>query len=122
MPPELKAPIQANLSRLFSPVSSDSDPPMESPAIARELRSLVTRYSLSTFGMTSVSKASRKFEKFLSRTSVWLHAPHPRVMISMVPYPSGITTIIGFALPCAIRLSRITLARPTAVHPLASSL
>src|ERR1019366_1597742 len=77
MPPELNAPTHANLSRLFRPVSRDSDPPIERPAIARELRSLVTRYSLSIFGMTSVSSASRKFEKFLSRTSVWLHAPHP---------------------------------------------
>jgi hypothetical protein len=34
----------------------------------------------------------------------------------------GITTIIGLALPCAIRLSKITFACPTAVHPLASSL
>lgn len=32
---------------------------MESPAIARELRSLTTRYSASTRGMTSLSRASR---------------------------------------------------------------
>ena len=37
---------------------------MESPAIARELRSLITRYSDSTFGITSVSRASRNLEKF----------------------------------------------------------
>ena len=42
-PPELNAPIQANLSTLFKPVSSDSLPPMESPAIARELLSFFTR-------------------------------------------------------------------------------
>ena len=65
IPPELKAPTQANLSRLFRPVSSDSDPPIESPAIARELRSFVTRYSLSTFGMTSVSNASTKLREIL---------------------------------------------------------
>src|SRR5262245_904754 len=35
-PPELKAPIQANWSRLFKPVSRDSEPPIESPAIARD--------------------------------------------------------------------------------------
>src|SRR5216683_8333666 len=30
-PPKLKAPIQPNLSRVFRPVSNDSEPPMESP-------------------------------------------------------------------------------------------
>src|SRR5712664_1518950 len=40
-PPELNAPIHANLSTLFKPVSSDSLPPMESPAIAREFLSLL---------------------------------------------------------------------------------
>src|ERR1051325_2062993 len=32
-PPELKAPIQANLSRLLRPVSSDSDPPIDTRKI-----------------------------------------------------------------------------------------
>ena len=31
-------------------------------------------------------------------------------------WPAGITTIIGFALPDAIRLSKMKLARPTDVH------
>jgi hypothetical protein len=53
--------------------------------MARELRSLVIRYWLSIFGMTSVSRAWRKFEKFLSRISVRSHTPQPNVIISMVP-------------------------------------
>src|SRR5207249_4505146 len=43
IPPELNAPIQPNLSKVFKPVSKDSEPPMERPAMARELRSLFTR-------------------------------------------------------------------------------
>src|SRR5437762_9177920 len=66
IPPELKAPTQANLSSVFRPVSKDSEPPIERPAMARELRSLITEYSASTRGMTSVSKASRNLSKFRS--------------------------------------------------------
>ena len=43
IPPELNAPIQAKRSRLLSPANSDSAPPMESPAIARDPRSARTR-------------------------------------------------------------------------------
>src|SRR5258708_6214576 len=43
IPPELNAPTQPNLSRVSRLVSRDSDPPMERPAMARELRSLTTR-------------------------------------------------------------------------------
>src|SRR6516225_596002 len=62
-PPELKAPIQANFSRVLRPVRSDSAPPMERPAMARELRSFCARYSDSMRGMTSVSRASRNLLK-----------------------------------------------------------
>jgi hypothetical protein len=34
-PPELNAPIHANLSKVFKPVSNDSAPPIERPAMAR---------------------------------------------------------------------------------------
>ena len=50
---ELNAPIQANLSRLFRPTYNDSAPPIDSPAIARCSRFLLTLYALSTVGITS---------------------------------------------------------------------
>ena len=40
----------------------------------------------------------------------------------MVPYPNGMTTIIGLALPEAIRLSRMKFAFPTEVQASAASL
>src|SRR6266849_6278515 len=40
----------------------------------------------------------------------------PRPPPPALVWPAGITTIIGFALPDAIRLSRMKLALPTEVH------
>src|SRR5206468_3836745 len=45
----------------------------------------------------------------------------PPATISGAPYPSVFTMIIGLPLPCAMRLSRITLALPTVSQPDASS-
>src|SRR5205814_2622290 len=42
-PPELNAPIQEKRSSAFKPTWRDSAPPIESPAMARELRSADTR-------------------------------------------------------------------------------
>ena len=58
-PPALNAPIQAKRSTALSPTNSDSAPPIDSPAMAREFRSVSTRYSFSTCGITSL-KAHRE--------------------------------------------------------------
>src|SRR5581483_7240012 len=71
-PPALKDPIYENLSSRLSPVSKDSAPPIDSPAIARESRLVETLYIASTAGMTSSIRASRKLLKFLSRRTVLL--------------------------------------------------
>ena len=69
MPPELKAPIQENLSRLFKPVSKDSEPPMDNRQSPARYGLFVIRYSFSTRGITSVSNASLNFLKLVSRKS-----------------------------------------------------
>ena len=55
---EENPPIHANFPVLFNPTTSDSSPPMLSPAMARSARSVETRYSASTRGMISVSSDS----------------------------------------------------------------
>ena len=56
MDAKLNAPIQANVSRWLSPTYNDSAPPIDSPAIARCSRFLLTLYALSTMGITSSNR------------------------------------------------------------------
>ena len=61
--------IHANRSRWFSPTYTDSAPPIESPAIARSVRSFGRVVALLDLRMTSVSNAFVKFASAAARSA-----------------------------------------------------
>jgi len=118
-----ETPIQATCPRVSDPSAKIPEPPWIGPAMARELRSLIQNIPLQHAGLTSVSKASRIFEFFSvsarSRTRRIMEGQEPQARRS----PSGNDDNHGFGLlPCAIKLSRITLAAAPPTRSLASSL
>src|SRR5665213_921501 len=90
---------------------------MESPAMARSSALDEMRYVFSAKGITS---STTSFGNVTPGSDTGAGAASPNVADGP-GRPYGITTIIGFALPSAMRLSRIRFACPVVTQPASAS-
>ena len=116
-------PTDAKTSSRFSPTFTAMPEPMDRPARARFSRPGSVRKCFSTNGTMSLDDGPSRWRRIPER-----RRPSPRPEAApcadrrgpatrvSFQYAFGITTIMGLAFPCAIRLSMITLAMPMVGH------